>query len=585
VTVVATAGHVDHGKSTLVRALTGVDPDRLAEEKARGLTIDLGFAFCSLPGGAEVSFVDVPGHTRFLKNMLAGVGAVQACLFVVAATEGWKPQSEEHLRILELLGVGTGVVALTKVGLVDDEWREIALLDLADHLRGSFLEAAPAVSVDVPAGIGLEELRGALAELVGALPEPGDRGRPRLWVDRVFAARGSGTVCTGTLAGGGLALEDDVEVIGDRVQRGRVRALQRHGEPVGRIGPGNRVAVNVAGVPHGDIRRGHAVVRPEQWWRTRVLDASLRVLPQVAHEVSHRGAYAVHLGSGEHPARLRVLGGPSVAPGTTGAVRLWLAQALPLVPGDRYVLREAGRDETVGGGEVLDVAPVLPASRARPDRRVERVVAERGFIEVDLLERLTGERRPATLAGRWLVDDALRARLEAELLAEVGQAGPLGLDLSGRDERTRALLAELGGVEIQGGRARRAGAAGPDLAGHPYLERLRREPFAPPPPDGVARAELRALVTAGLVVDCDGVLFAATAVAAASERIATLLAEAPEGVTVAGVRDALGTSRKYLLPLLAHLDATGVTRRRGDVRVAGPRLPRLPAPRGPEAGS
>ncbi len=584
-TVVATAGHVDHGKSTLVRALTGVDPDRLAEEKARGLTIDLGFAFCSLPGGAEVSFVDVPGHTRFLKNMLAGVGAVQACLFVVAATEGWKPQSEEHLRILELLGVGTGVVALTKVGLVDDEWREIALLDLADHLRGSFLEAAPVVSVDVPAGIGLEELRGALAELVGALPEPGDRRRPRLWVDRVFAARGSGTVCTGTLAGGGLALEDDVEVIGDRVQRGRVRALQRHGEPVGRIGPGNRVAVNVAGVPHGDIRRGHAVVRPEQWWRTRVLDASLRVLPQVAHEVSHRGAYAVHLGSGEHPARLRVLGGPSVAPGTTGAVRLWLAQALPLVPGDRYVLREAGRDETVGGGEVLDVAPVLPASRARPDRRVERVVAERGFIEVDLLERLTGERRPATLAGRWVVDDALRARLEAELLAEVGQAGPLGLDLSGRDERTRALLAELGGVEIQGGRARKAGAAGPDLAGHPYLERLRREPFAPPPPDGVARAELRALVTAGLVVDCDGVLFAATAVAAASERIATLLAEAPEGVTVAGVRDALGTSRKYLLPLLAHLDATGVTRRRGDVRVAGPRLPRLPAPRAPEAGS
>jgi selenocysteine-specific elongation factor len=209
VPVVATAGHVDHGKSTLVLALTGMDPDRFAEEKTRGLTIDLGFAWTTLPSGRRLAFVDVPGHVRFIKNMLAGVGAVPACLFVVAATEGWKPQSEEHLRILELLGTDRGVVALTKVGLVDDEWRELAHLELADHLKGTFLETAEVVDVDALAGIGIGELRAALSRLLDSTPTAADLGRPRLWMDRSFAARGSGTVVTGTLAGGRLAVDED----------------------------------------------------------------------------------------------------------------------------------------------------------------------------------------------------------------------------------------------------------------------------------------------------------------------------------------------------------------------------------------
>src|SRR5438270_8522113 len=192
--VVATAGHVDHGKSTLVLALTGTDPDRFAEEKARGLTIDLGFAFTTLPSGREIAFVDVPGHVRFIKNMLAGVGAVDACMFIVPATEGWKPQSEEHLRILEVLGVRHGIVALTKVGLVDDDDRELARLEIAEAVEGTFLEHAPVVEVDAPAGRGLDELRAALDDLLAATPLSADRGRPRLWIDRVFAARGSGTV-------------------------------------------------------------------------------------------------------------------------------------------------------------------------------------------------------------------------------------------------------------------------------------------------------------------------------------------------------------------------------------------------------
>src|ERR1051325_3420005 len=224
--VVATAGHVDHGKSTLVQALTGIDPDRFAEEKARGLTIDLGFAWMMLPSGRELAFVDVPGHVRFIKNMLAGVGAVDACLFVVAAPEGWKPQSEEHLRILDLLGVSRGIVALTKAAVVDDEWRELARLEVADAVAGTFLADAPIVAVDAPAGHGLDELRAAPDELVATTPTAPDRGRPRLWVDRSFAAKGAGTVVTGTLAGGVLRIDDELELPAG--QRVRVRALQSH---------------------------------------------------------------------------------------------------------------------------------------------------------------------------------------------------------------------------------------------------------------------------------------------------------------------------------------------------------------------
>src|SRR5215469_2733271 len=195
--VIATAGHVDHGKSTLVLALTGMDPDRFAEEKARGLTIDLGFAWTTLPSGRGLAFVDVPGHVRFIRNMLAGVGAVDACLFVVAATEGWKPQSEEHLRILSLLGITHGVIALTKVGLVDDEWRELAELDVRDHVTGTFLEGAELVAVDAVDGTGVASLQAALGRLVASVPAAADRGWPRLWVDRSFAVRGAGTVVTG----------------------------------------------------------------------------------------------------------------------------------------------------------------------------------------------------------------------------------------------------------------------------------------------------------------------------------------------------------------------------------------------------
>ena len=331
---------------------------------------------------------------------------------------------------------------------------------------------------------------------------------------------------------------------------------------------------------HDRVARGDALVRPGQWHTTRTLDCSLTVLFSLEHEVSRRGAYHAYIGSGEHPVRLRLLGSDALAPGEAGAARVHLPVALPLLPGDRYVLRESGRGETVGGGEVLDVDPVLPASKAAPDRSAERVVAERGWVEVEVLERLTGERRAPTVGAKWIVSPDVLAATRQELVEAVAAGGRLGLDVAALDDRQRAVLGTMSEVKVSTGRALAAGAA-PSAAGgeapHPFVAALEASPFAPPDPDaaGVDRGELRDLVRRGLVVERDGCYFAPAAVDAAARTVARMLAAHPEGVTVAQVREELGTTRKYLLPLLGHLDATGVTRRRGDLRVAGARLPAL----------
>ena len=568
--VVATAGHVDHGKSTLVEALTGTDPDRFAEEKARGLTIDLGFATTTLPSGAVLSLVDVPGHVRFIKNMLAGVGAVDACLFVVAATEGWKPQSEEHLRILELLGVRHGVVALTKVGPADDDLVDLARLEVEERVADTFLEGAPVVDTDAPTGVGLENLRAALDDLLAATPTAVDHGRPRLWIDRAFSARGAGTVVTGTLTGGRLHTDDELAVhpAGSPV---RVRALQNHHAERDELPPGSRCAVNLVGVAHDEVVRGHVLVRSDQWHHTTVVDASLRVLDRLDHPVSRRGAHVIYLGSGEHPVRMRILGPEALDPGTEGAVRIHLPEPLPLLPGDRFVLRESGRAETVGGGEVLDVDPMERASRARPDRSVDRVVRERGWVPVDELERLTGERREPDL-DRWVVDPVVLHRTLEDLRNALADAGPRGLDLVGLGELARAAVVLLDDAEVEAGRLVPAGVADP-LADHPFVAALTASPFVPPSPDGVDRGELRELVRRGDVVEVEGIFFASSAVDAAARLAARLLVDHPEGFTVSTFREEAGNTRKHAMPLLARLDATGMTRRRGDLRIAGPRLP------------
>ena len=568
--VVATAGHVDHGKSTLVKALTGTDPDRLSEEKARGLTIDLGFASTQLPSGRGVAFIDVPGHVRFLKNMLAGVGSVDACVFVVAATEGWKPQSEEHLQILQLLGIEHGLVALTKTGLADEDLRELARLDVEERVEGTFLEAAPIVEVDALDGSGIADIGVALDELLEATPTAVDHKRPRLWIDRVFAAKGSGTVVTGTLTGGRVRVGDELTALPHR-RAVRVRALQSLHEQRSKVGPGNRVALNLSGVSHDELTRGDVLVRADQWHVTQRVDGLLKVLDAIDHPVTRRGAHMAYLGSGEFPVRVRVLGPSEIQPGTEGPVRLHLPVGLPLLPGDRFILRESGRGETLGGGEILDVDPIVAAARAQPDRSLDRVIAERGRVDVDHLLRLTGEHRKADV-GNWAVDPAVLKARHTELSEAIAASGPLGLDIAKLDDFGRALLDTIEGVAVDHGHARAIDAVD-TLTGHAYINALEASPFAPPDPEGIDRAELRELVRRGDVVEEGGVYFAASALDAAARVVADLLSRQPDGVTVAEVRDEWGTSRKYAIPLLSYLDNNGITRRRGDLRIGGPRLP------------
>ncbi|MDP7067262.1 MAG: selenocysteine-specific translation elongation factor [Acidimicrobiales bacterium] len=570
--VIATAGHVDHGKSTLVRALTGTDPDRLAEEKERGLTIDLGFAFTELSSGRKLSFVDVPGHIRFIKNMLAGVGGVDACLFVVAATEGWKPQSEEHLRILELLGIRYGVIALTQIGLVDDELAQLAHMDVEEKVEGSFLEAAEVVPVDSLNGTGIDALREALDRLTELAPTASNTKRPRLWVDRAFAATGAGSVVTGTLTGGRLRVDDEVSLVpGDA--KARIRAVQTQGESRTKIDPGHRVALNLANVDYQELGRGIALVFNEQWHRTQKFDASIQILPSLSHDVSRRGAFSLYVGSGEWSVKIRVLGPSHLPPGSEGHVRIFLPEELPLLPGDRFVLRESGRDETVGGGHVLDVDPVTRASEARPDLSVDRVISERGWITVDDLERLTGVAAQPVL-GNWVASLAVLSVLEEEVRELVEQAGPVGLDMALLDDRQRLAVNNLEDIEVFEGRARSVDQE--DIfVNHPIVDLLEAEPFSPTQPPDPSGEEIRGLLQRGLLVQNDGVLFASSSIHKAAIVVAHLLQGKPEGVTVAEIRDALGTTRKFALPICAVLDNTGVTRRRDDLRIAGPRLPEI----------
>jgi selenocysteine-specific elongation factor len=573
--VVATAGHVDHGKSTLVWALTGIDPDRWAIEKQRGMTIDLGFAATTLPSGAEIGFVDVPGHGRFVKNMLAGVGSVDACLFVVAATEGWKAQSEEHFRILELLGVEHGVVALTKAALAGPDLAELASLEIQERVAGTFLERAELLSVDVPAGIGLDELRLALDRLVADTPAAPDRDRPRMWVDRSFTLKGSGTVITGTLTGGSITTGTEmlIEPGGGRV---RIRGLESHNQSLSRAAPGRRLAANLSGLPHRGVGRGQALVRLGQWHLSTRFDASLRVLQSLDHPVTRRGAYAVYIGSGEFPVRLRVLGPRPLEPGEAGLIRLWLRgpDRIPLSPGDRYVLREAGRFETVGGGEVLDVEPILPAARAAPSRSVERVVRERGWVDAAELFRLTGQRLNTTV-GKWVVDPGAVEATRQAVVERCEKAADKGVDLAHFGEQQRALLAQgMDGVELRAGRVYRVGMARDELSGNAVrvLALLDAGGWSPPALPLSDRAALRELERAGLAVEAGEAWFAAAAVRSAVDALGGLLAEQPQGFTVAEARDRLGSSRKHVLPLLSHLDSIGITARRGDLRVAGRKL-------------
>lgn len=601
--VVGTAGHVDHGKSSLVHRLTGTDPDRWDEEKRRGLTIDLGFASLELPSGATVGIIDVPGHERFIRNMLAGAGGITMTMFVVSAPEGWMPQSSEHLAILNALGVSAGVVALTKSDAADDTRVAATTSVVRERLIGSALEGARIIPCSSFTGEGLTELVAALDELVQVtLPAP-DEGLPRLWVDRVFTIAGAGTVVTGTLTGGTLQAGEEV-VASPGGRRVRIRAIQSHGRDLDEAPPGTRVALNLSGAGRHQIRRGDAIVRAGGWLETDGVDAVIRPAAQEARDRGTflpKGAYTLFTGSAETPVRSRLLatGGED---DDTAYAHLVLGHRLPLRRGDRFVLRDAGRRITWGGGEVLDPSPGRGPATARigllrelegatPDDAVLALVEHVGRIPVQ--EALLRAAAPAVPHSAHEVGGVLLSRTEwqkandlvAEALGRHHAAHPLERGLPREELRQvlgmqpgpfAALLDASSRVSQEGALVRLtehrvALTEGQERERARILEILDASPYSPPPATslGADPALLRVLVEAGEVVRIGDFYLSRRAVGEAVRRVRAAL-EQSGPLTVAAIRDLLGTTRRYAVPLCEWLDAQGITRRRGDLRVAGP---------------
>ena len=586
--VIATAGHVDHGKSTLVRALTGMEPDRWAEERRRGMTIDLGYAWTTLPSGEQIAFVDVPGHERFTTNMLAGVGPVPAVLLVIAADEGWAAQTEEHVRALDALGVSHGLVAVTRSDLADPA---AATEEARDRLAATTLAGIPAVSVSGYTGAGLDSLRAGLDALAQGLPPAAPEARIRLWVDRSFTVRGSGTVVTGTLTAGTLRRGDVLE-LGDSTVS--VRALQRLGQPAQTVRAPARVAVNLRNVRHEDIRRGDALLTPGAWRGTTVIDARVGGGEVPTHVVLHVGAAAV-------PAIVRRLEATRQA--QTSVVRLILDAPLPLQVGDRVLLRDPGRRHVVGGATVLDPAPPPLKRRGAARARAASLAADHGNPDAgaELKRRGAASRRllhaigvpvgdpppPGVIsAGSWLVTETLWEEWRRALHAGIGRrpaelldAGVSHADLARAlqlDDRqlVAPLVRSCPDLEDAGGRVRKRGSA-PAL--RPDLEKavlrlvgsLEAEPFAAPEQQGLlalglGRRELGAAAAARAILLLPGdVALLPTAPHVAAER----LRELPQPFTLSSARQALGTTRRVAVPLLEHLDRIGVTERvDGDLR-------------------
>jgi len=626
VKVIGTAGHIDHGKSTLVHRLTGIDPDRLSEEKQRGMTIDLGFAWLTLPSGAEVSIVDVPGHERFVKNMLAGAGGIDVALLVVAADEAVMPQTREHLDILDLLGVQHGVVALTKADLVEADWLELAASEVLDALDGTTLAGSPIVPVSALTGAGIPQLLQELDATVKASPEREDRGLPFLPVDRVFTVAGYGTVVTGTLHGGSMAVGREVEVVpGGR--RGRVRSMQSHRQQVDAAGPGARVAVNVVGLARDEVDRGDVLALPATVPAVPRLAARVRVLPSAPFPLRHGLAVSVHIGAAERTATLTLIGQKegdgkiaALEPGQTGWAQLRFAEPVPAVRGQRFILRLPAPARTVAGGQVVDVAPRL--RRSDPSARERLRGLNAASLEEAVMASLLSS-RARTAAQISVGVGASQERIavvlrDLEVSGDVVHLGDVYLGRQGWDSLVRTVvsalesyhasfplrrgmpkeelrsklrlgqgfwaaslkrLSEESVLREQGSLVALPAHAGGTMSRRPEVDRvlevLGKEPFSPPGErellqmTGTDRDVLSAMAEEGAIVRIDDGLYLSRE--AYEQMIARVLAtiRAEGEVTVARIRDVLGTTRKYALAFLEHLDSRRMTRRVGDARVLG----------------
>ena len=633
--IIATAGHVDHGKSALIKALTGTDPDRLPEEKARGITIDLGFAHLELPSPAgspfDVGIVDVPGHEDFVKNMVAGVGAIDLALLIVAADDGWMPQTEEHLQILSYFGVRRAVVALTKADLATDE--EAAVADVRTHMQDSVFAEAPIVATSVVAGLGLDTLKSTLARELSTTPPPRDIGKPRLAVDRVFTLPGAGTVVTGTLVGGQLQRGQAV-VIQPGGQPARIRRIQSHGRDVDVSVPGTRTALNLADLDSlAGVHRGDVITLADAGKASDCLDVMLEISPRASRPMKDGVRVRVHYGSGNVPAHVALAAGKELPVGEHQLAQLRLESPVFLYAGDRLTIRDWSEQQTLAGALVLDPnasrrafrTPVrqqwlqrLAASLETPAAIVAANVARdivvqpsRAFLQTRFskedidtaVQQLVGAGavigaanmlvEPATWRAALqrsvqLIDDGHREHPERPGLAITDLRNAItkefpfdslrSLRASVLDDVFDALVASLveQGFVRSGPVIHRPShrAQLPDslrAAGEALRRALSAQPLDPPSrkeltPDSLSQRALKFLIDSGEVVEISAeiVLSAAAAAQATTQVKACVSQQGP--ATVSELRQALGASRRVVVPLLEYLDRTFVTVRRGDRR-------------------
>lgn len=615
--VLGTAGHVDHGKSVLVQAMTGIDPDRLPEEKVRGMTIDLGFAWLKLPSGREVSIVDVPGHERFIKNMLAGVGGIDMALLVVAADEGVMPQTREHLDILDLLRVKRGIAVITKKDLVDEDWLELVTSDVEDVLKGTSFAEAPMICVSAFKGEGITDLISIVDSMLDVTLPKRNIGRPRLPIDRVFTISGFGTVVTGTLVDGEFSLGEEVEVVPSGI-KARIRGLQTHKKKVDKAEPGNRVAVNLSGVSKDELLRGHVVTKPGWLRTTRVLDTSLRLLSSASRPLRHNAAVSFHTGAAEAEAKIRLLDKDKLNPGDTGWAQFLLDKPVSVVKGDLFVIRTS--KHTMGGGEVIDpyarrhrrfhnqtVDSLIVREKGAPEEVILTILEAKGPMDLNrltvqsnlppdevntLIQSLLREERVLMLGDKlssnavfFSLDGWKRFCERAEgIVQSYYKQFPLRNTMPKEALRTRlkltaqtftsalqkllkdGILAEDGLTvrlpehDVELTKAQRA-------AVDTYLASLLKNPYSPPS-DLEPDAEIvNLLVERRQVVRVsDNVVFAVPAYDEMVKRIGDHIRTRGK-ISLIEVKDMFQTSRKYAVSLLEYLDRQGITRRVGDERV------------------
>jgi len=625
--IVGTAGHIDHGKSALVEALTGTNPDRLEEEKRRGITIDLGFAFLGL-GDVKIGFVDVPGHERFVRNMLAGAGGIDVVLLVVAGDESIKPQTREHFDICRLLGIPRGLVAITKSDLVDAEMLGLVRLEIEEFVRGSFLEGAPIVPVSARTGAGLDELKAALLRVAHDVPEKDLTRHFRLPIDRSFATKGFGTVVTGTLISGAVKIDDEVDLYPQR-RRVRVRGLHSGGKPIERAVAGQRTAVNLSGIDHAEIQRGMVLGAPGVFNPTRKVDARITLLPS-ARPLKNRARAHFHQGSGEAIAEIVLLEGAELAPGGSALAQLRLDSEMLVLPGDRFILRQFSPVVTIGGGVVIDSAARRhkrddPGAREfletleHGDREeflaalaeasprgltLEDVRGRTGWVEAEIREtagKLAGQKRlrilgeqPLTLAATETVEKCATALREA--VEQFHSANPLlpGIpkqELRGRAGNPRPEVFEAAledlvkakAVAVTGGLVQRAGREIALSTEEAAAKKLIEQAFegaglSVPSVSAVleklpveskrAQKILQILLREGVLIKvADDFVFHRTAVAKLRELLAKYQKDQGSRLTMIAFKELAGITRKYAIPLLEYLDRERVTRRVGDERV------------------